>query len=91
MQTLNKLCNRKKRQINKSKQKISIKKTSLKITTISSLDYFDNKKLPVPILVVKKSELKAKNNNIAMISMHAYCVTCCLKKAHIFAILIQDI
>ena len=77
----NKLFSKKKRQINKNKQKINMGKTSLRKAIISSLDNSYKKKLPVLISASKKSDLKAKNINIAMIDMDPYYVTCCLIKA----------
>ena len=49
LQTPNKLSSKKKRQINKSKQKTSITKTSLRKAIISSLDSSNKKKLPILI------------------------------------------
>ena len=43
----NKLSSKKRKQINKSKQKTSIKETSLKKVIISSLKNFDKKKILV--------------------------------------------
>lgn len=40
---LNKLSSKKRKQVNKSKQKVSIRKTSLRKTTISSLDNSEQK------------------------------------------------
>ena len=87
----NKLFSKKKRQINKSKRKISIEEINSKKATISSLDSSDKKKLLVPMPATKKSDLKAKNINIAMIGPDSYCAACCLKKAQLFDILIRDI
>lgn len=71
---------KKKRQINKSKQKTSIGKTGSRKATISSLDSSDKKELPIPLAVTKTSIPKAKNINIAIIGMDTYCITCYLKK-----------
>ena len=60
---------------------MSIKKTSLRKATISSLDSFDKKELLVSIPATKKSYPKAKNINIAIISADAYYIACHLKKA----------
>ena len=49
LQTPNKLSSKKKRQINKSKWKININKTSLRKVTISSFESSDKKELLVPI------------------------------------------
>ena len=62
LQTPNKLFNKKKRQINKSKWKTNIKKISLRKAIITSLKSFD-----------KKLESKTKEIDIAMISANAYC------------------
>ena len=87
----NKLFNKKKKQINKSKQKINIRVTSSRKATISSLESSNKKELPVSILISKILKSKAKNNDIAMIGIDTYCVAYCLKKAQIFVISIKDI
>ena len=91
LQTINKLSSKKRRQINKNKRKTNVGETSSKKATISSLDSFDKKKLPVPILATKKSDPKAKNIDIAMIGADAYCATSCWKKAQVFALSMRDI
>ena len=91
LQTLNKLSSKKKRQINKSKQKASIRKTSLRKATINNLESFDKKELPVSIPTTKTSELKAKHIDVAMIGMDAYCAAYCLKRAQMFAVSMRDI
>ena len=88
---LNKLSNKKRRQINKKKQKTSEGETSSRKTTISNLDSFDKKELPVTMLVIKKSNSKEKNNNIAMIGANAYRAACCLKRTQVFAVSMRDI
>ena len=77
----NKLFIKKRKQIIKSKQKASIEKTSSRKTTISSLESFEKKELLVFIRAIKTLGPKAKNINIAMIGVDAYCITCYLKKA----------
>ena len=91
LQTLNKLSSKKKRQINKNKQKTSIEETSSRKVTISSLTSSDKKELPFPISKIKKLDLKAKDIDIAMIGANAYCATCYLKKAQVFTISMRDI
>ena len=81
LQILNKLSSKKRKQINKSKQKTNIEKTSSRKAIIYSLDSFDKKELPILILTTKKSDLNTKNIDIAMICTDAYCATCCLKRA----------
>ena len=53
LQILNKLLSKKKRQINKSKQKPSIEGNSLKKTIIKNLDSINKKKLSVSVLKSK--------------------------------------
>ena len=55
------------------------------------MDSSDKQKLPVPILATKKSDLKAKDIDIAIIGADAYCVACRLKRAQIFALSMKDI
>ena len=86
LQTPNRLFSKKRRQINKSKQKTSIEETSSRIATISSFESFDKKELPIPILAIKESDPKAKDIDIAMIGANAYCTAFCLKGAQVFAI-----
>ena len=87
----NKLSSKKKRQINKSKQKANIKETSLGKATISSLKSSNKKELLASILVIKILKPKAKNIDIAIIGTDAYCIVCHLKKTQVFAILIRNI
>ena len=91
LQTPNKFSSKKMRQINKSKQKTSIRKTSSKKTTISNLDSSIKKELPVSILAIKKSDPKAKDIDIAIIGADAYRAVCRLKEAQVFAISMKDI
>ena len=91
LQMPNKLFSKKKRQINKSKQKVNIEEISSKKATISSLKSSSKKELLVPILATKTTKPKAKNIYIAMISMNVYCIVCHLKKAQIFTVLMRDI
>ena len=70
-----------KREINKNKQKTSIRENSLRKAIISSLESFDKKELPVSILATKTSKAKAKNIDIAMIDADVYCVAYYLKRA----------
>lgn len=88
---MNKLFSKKRAQINKSNRKASIGQTSLRKATISNLDSFGKKELPVLILVIKTSNLKAKDINITMIGMDVYYAAYYLIKAHVFAIPIKDI
>ena len=81
LQMPNKLSNKKKRQINKSKRKASIEETSSRKATISNLKSSNKKELPIPILVTKTSKLKAKNIDIAMINVEIYHIACDLKRA----------
>ena len=90
LQIPNKLSGKNRRQINKSKQKIVIGKTSLKKTIISGLDSSDKKELPVTISATKKLNLKAKDIDIAMIGAYAYYAACCLKRAYVFAVSMRD-
>ena len=81
LQISNKLSSKKRRQINKSKQKASIREISSRKAIISNLESSNKKELLIFILVIKTSELKAINIDIAMISANAYCIACRLKKA----------
>lgn len=87
----NKFSSKKKRQINKSKQKISIREIKARKIIISSLNSFDKKKLPISILAIKKLNFKAKNANITMVKANQYYIVCYLKKAQVFAISIKNI
>ena len=91
LQTPNKLSSKKRRQINKSKRKASIEKSSSRKAIINSLESSDKKKLPVPILSTKTSEPKAKDLDIAMIGADAYCAACHLKEAQVFVVSMRDI
>ncbi len=91
LQIPSKLFSKKKKQINKSKQKASIGKTSSWKATINSLHNFDKKELLVPLAATKTSESKAKDINISMISTDTYCAACHLKRAQVFAISMRDI
>ena len=73
--------NKKRRQINKSRQKASKRETSSRKATISSLNSSVKKELLVPILTIKKVEPKAEDIDIAIIDADAYCAASCLKKA----------
>ncbi len=86
-----KLSSKKRKQINKSKQKASIGETSSRKATINSLDSSDKKELPVPLTAIKTSEPKAKDIDIAMIGADTYCTTCRLKRAQMFAVSMRDI
>ena len=85
------MSSKKRRQINKSKWKESIGETSLRKATISSLESFVKKELPVPIPTTKTSEPKAKDIDIAIIGTDAYCTACCLKRTQVFAVSRRDI
>lgn len=89
LQTRNKLLTKKKRQIYQNKQKASIRETNSRKTTISSLDNFYKKKFS--ILITKTSEPNAQDINIVMINTDAYCATCCLIWAQLFAVSIRNI
>ena len=91
LQMSNKLFSKKRKQINKNKWKIDIRETSSKKATISSLNSFDKKKLLFVISATKKSDPKAKDIDIAMISVDAYCAACFLKRAQVFGISMRDI
>ncbi len=77
LQTPDKLSSKKRRQINKSKQKASIRETSSRKVTINNLDNSDKKELLVPLVAIKISEPKTKDINIARIGADAYCIVCC--------------
>lgn len=47
--------------------------------------------MSVLILVIKKSDFKAKNINIAIISTNSYCAACYFKRAEIFVVIIKEI
>ena len=81
LQTPNKLSSKKRRQINKSKRKASIEKSSSRKAIINSLENSDKKELPVPISTTKTSEPKAKDIDITMIGADAYRAACHLKGA----------
>ena len=91
LQTPNKLSGKKRRQINKNKQKASLGETSSRKAIINSLDSLDKKELPVSIPATIKLEPKAKDIDIAMIGADAYCIAYCLKKAQVFAVSMRDI
>ena len=89
LQMANKFSSKKRREINKSKQKTSIEE-KIK-ATINSLDSSNKKELLIFIMAIKKSDLKAKNSDITMIGADAYCTACHLKRAQLFAISMRDI
>lgn len=91
LQMPNKFSGKKKRQINKNKQKISKEETSSRKATIGSLNSSDKKKLPVSMPATKNSEPKAENIDIAMICTNTYCAACHWKEAQIFALSMRDI
>ena len=91
LQILDKLSCKKKRQINKSKQKASIGETSSKKAIINSLDNSEKKELSVPLVAIKISEPKAKDIDIAIIGADTYYVACYLKGVQIFAVSMRDI
>ncbi len=72
---------KKRRQINKSKQKASIGETSSRKATINSLDTSDKEELPVLLAVIKTSEPKIKDIDIAMIGGDTYRAAYYLKRA----------
>ena len=81
LQMSDKLSSKKRRQINKNKQKTSIRKTYSRKFIIDSFDNFDKKKLSVPLIAIKTSKSMAKNINIAIISADTYYATCYCKRA----------
>ena len=81
LQMPNKLSNKKRRQINKSKGKVSIGETNSRKTTISSLKSSDKQELLVSIPATKKLETKVKDIDIAMIDTNVYCIAYYLKEA----------
>ena len=91
LQMPNKLCGKKRRQINKSKRKASLGETSSRKAIISSLDSPDKKESLVSIPATIKSEPKAKDIDIAMIGADAYRAACRLKGAQVFAVSMRDI
>ena len=91
LQTPNKLSSKKRRQINKNKQKTSIEETNLRKAIISSLESSDKKELLVLIPVIKILKPKVKDIDIAMIGTNIYYVACYLKEAQVFAISMRDI
>ena len=91
LQTPDKLFSKKRRQPNQSKQKMNIRETSLRKTTINCLDSFDKKKLLTLLAATKTSELKDKNIDIAIIGANDHCAACRSKKAQLFAISMRDI
>lgn len=91
LQTPNKLSNKKRKQISKSKQKANIRETTSRKATFSSLDNSDKKEILVPIVATKISKSKVKDIDNAMIGGDAYCAIYCLKKGQVFAISMRDI
>lgn len=76
----NKLLGKKRRQINKSKQKISLREISPPKTIISNWNSSNKKELPVFTLAIITSQLKAKDYDIAIFGVDIYCATCHWKK-----------
>ena len=58
------------------------------IGVISSLNNFDIKDLQI---LIWESTLDTKEINIAIIGVDAYCATCTLKKAQVFAISMENL
>lgn len=87
----NKLSGKKRRQINKNKQKASIRGTSLRKAIINSLNSSNKKELLVPILAIKTLEPKTQDIDIAIVSADASCVACPLKGAQVFVVSMTDI
>lgn len=81
LQMPNKLFSKKRKQINQSKRKANIREISLRKTTINSLESSDKKELPVSILITKKLKFKAKNIDLAKISIDVYSIVCLLKRS----------
>lgn len=82
LQTANTFFSKKRKQINKIMWKVSIGETNLRKATISSLDSFDKKKLPVLIPIIKKSKFNTKNINIVIIGANVYYTAFYLTRAH---------
>ncbi len=91
LQTPDKLSSKKRRQINKNKQKASIEEISSRKATINSLDSSNKKELLVPLVAIKTSKPKAKDIDIAMIDVDAYRTACRLKRAQVFAVFMRYI
>ena len=70
--------NKKKRQINKSKQKASIKDISLRKAIISNLSNYDKEQLSIFLLAIKKSSSKIQDIDITMVSANTYYIVCYL-------------
>ena len=83
-----KLSKKKRRLCNISKQKLSGDNQKPKIVAISSMDNLGKKDLPIsiPIPVLDKSVV-----DVAMIGADAYCTTCKLKEAQVFALSLRDL
>ncbi len=91
LQMPDKLSNKKKRQINKNKWQASIGETSSRKATINNLNSSAKKELPVLLAIIKISEPKGKDINIAIISADACCTAYDLKRAQVFAVFMRDI
>ena len=87
----NKLSSKKRRQINKNKQKTDIRETSSRKAIINNLSYSNKKQLPVFILAVKKSLAKTQDIDIAIIGTYISFAVCHLKEAQIFVISMKNI
>lgn len=77
LQMPNKLTDKKRRQINKSKPKASLRETSSKKVIIGSFNNFDKKVWSVSIPAIIKSKLQAKDIDIVMIAADTYRVASC--------------
>lgn len=77
---------KKRRLINASEQKLSIDKSKPKTVYTSTLDYSREERLPILIPKAKISIFATKKINIDMIDTNAYCTTCKLEWAQVFAV-----
>ena len=91
LQMMNKLSSKKRKLINKSKQKICIEKTTSRIPIINNWHNSNKKELQLSIPETIISKPKVKNIDIAMIDADAYCAAYYLKKASLFTLSIRDI
>lgn len=75
--------------INAFKQKLSLDKSKPKTIIISTLNRSRDERLPIIIPKIKVLTFATKEVDIAIIGTDAYCITCKLKKAQVFAISIK--
>lgn len=91
LQTSNKLSDKKRREINKSKRKTSLGKASSKKAIISRFNSLDEKELPISIPKTTKVKSEAKEIDITNIAAGPNNAACCLKRASVFTISMTDI